>query len=63
MLPQAEVIYLHYDKSNPLEYDAREDMIFPIVTILDKLTDRIENYNKIINVQVGLFRMEISDFS
>lgn len=63
MLPQAEVIYLHYDKSNPLEYDAREDMKFPIVTILDKLTDRIKNYNKIINVQVGLFRMEISDFS
>ena len=63
LLPQAEVIYLHYSESNLEEYDARIDMKQPIVTILDRLTEKIQNYNKIINVQIGLFRLEIEDFS
>lgn len=62
LLPQAEVIYLHYSESNLEEYDARFDMKQPIVTILDRLTEKIQNYNKILNVQVGLFRLEIEDF-
>lgn len=62
-LPQAEVIYLHYDKNNLEEYNARIDMKQPVITILDRLTEKIQNDNKILNVQIGLFRLEISDFS
>lgn len=59
-----------YDKTRPplfvdveeIEYDARIDMKQPIVTVLDRLTEKIQNYNKILNVQVGLFRLEIEDF-
>ena len=63
LLPQAEVIYLHYDKENLEEYSSRLDMTQPIITILDRLTEKIQNDNKIQNVQIGLFRLEISDFS
>jgi ATP-dependent DNA helicase RecG len=63
LLPQAEVIYLHYSNENLEEYDARLDMRQPIVSILDRLTEKIQDNNKIINVQVGLFRMEVEDFS
>lgn len=63
LLPQAEVIYLHYDKSNLEEYDARLDMKQPIITILDRLTEKVQDNNKIQNVQIGLFRLEIADFS
>lgn len=63
LLPQAEVIYLHYDEKNLEEYDARLDMRQPIVTVLDRLTEKIQNDNKILNVQIGLFRLEIEDFS
>lgn len=63
LLPQAEVIYLHYDKENLEEYSSRLDMKQPIITILDRLTEKIQNDNKIQNVQIGLFRLEIADFS
>ena len=62
LLPQAEVIYLHYDKSNFEEYDSRIDMVQPIISVLDRLTEKIQNENRIINIQVGLFRMEVQDF-
>lgn len=63
LLPQAEVIYLHYSEANMEEYDARIDMCQPIITILDRMTEKIQNSNKIMNVQIGLFRLEIEDFS
>ena len=63
LLPQAEVIYLHYDKDNLEEYNARMDMKQPIITVLDRLTEKVQNDNKIQNVQIGLFRLEIADFS
>ena len=63
LLPQAEVIYLHYDRENLEEYNARLDMKQPIITVLDRLTEKVQNYNKIQNVQIGLFRLEIADFS
>ena len=63
LLPQAEVIYLHYSDDNLEEYDARLDMKQPIVTVLDRLTDRIQSENRILNVQVGLYRLEIFDYS
>ncbi len=63
LLPQAEVIYLHYDKDNLEEYNSRLDMKQPIITVLDRLTEKVQNDNKIQNVQIGLFRLEIADFS
>lgn len=63
LLPQAEVIYLHYSSDNLEEYDARLDMRQPIISIIDRLTEKIQNTNKIVNVQVGLFRLELVDFS
>lgn len=63
LLPQAEVIYLHYSDKNLEEYDARLDLQLPIVNVLDRLTERIQNENRILNVQIGLFRLEIEDFS
>lgn len=62
-LPQAECIYLHYSDSNKEEYDNRLDLKLPIISVLDRLTEKIQDYNKLINVQVGLFRLEIYDFS
>lgn len=63
LLPQAEVIYLHYSADNLVEYDARIDMKQPIITMIDRLTEKIQNSNTIVNVQVGLFRLEVVDFS
>ena len=63
LLPQAEVIYLYYGKENLEEYNARLDLKQPIITILDRLTEKVQNDNKIQNVQIGLFRLEIADFS
>lgn len=63
LLPQAEVIYLHYGKENLEEYNSRLDMKQPIITVLDRLTEKVQNDNKIQNVQIGLFRLEIADFS
>lgn len=63
LLPQAEVIYLHYGEDNSEEYDSRIDMRQPIITMLDRLTAIIENENKIQNVQIGLFRLEVVDFA
>ena len=63
LLPQHEVIYLHYSSDNLEEYDARLDLKLPIVSILDRLTEKIQNENKLINLQIGLFRLEIHDFS
>lgn len=62
-LPQAECIYLHYSDSNREEYDNRLDLKMPIISVLDRLTEKIQDYNHLINVQVGLFRLEIYDFS
>lgn len=62
-LPQAEVTYLHYSKDNLVEYDAREDMKLPIISVLDRLTEKISLFNKITSIQIGLFRIEIKDFS
>lgn len=63
LLPQAEVIYLHYGKNNLEEYNARMDTKQPIITVVDRLTEKIQNDNKIENVQIGLFRLEVADFS
>ena len=63
LLPQAEVIYLHYSQSNLEEYDARLDMTVPIISVIDRLSEKIQDANRIVNVQVGLFRLEIVDFS
>ncbi len=63
LLPQAEVIYLHYSEDNLEEYDARLDMKLPIISIIDRLSEKIQDNNRIVNVQVGLFRLEIVDFT
>ena len=62
-LPQAECIYLHYSDNNKEEYDNRLDLKMPIISVLDRLTEKIQDYNHLINVQVGLFRLELYDFS
>lgn len=62
LLPQAEVIYLHYSESNLEEYDARLDMKAPIISVIDRFSEKIQDSNRIVNVQVGLFRLEIVDF-
>ena len=62
LLPHAEVIYLHYSESNLEEYDARLDMKAPIISVIDRLSEKIQDSNRIVNVQVGLFRLEIVDF-
>lgn len=62
LLPQAEVIYLHYSETNLEEYDARLDMKAPIISVIDRLSEKIQDSNRIVNVQVGLFRLEIVDF-
>ena len=62
LLPQAEVIYLHYSESNLEEYDARLDMKAPLISVIDRLSEKIQDSNRIVNVQVGLFRLEIVDF-
>lgn len=63
LLPQAEVIYLHYSADNLEEYDSRLDLKQPIISVIDRLTEKIQISNKITNVQVGLFRLEVEDFS
>lgn len=63
LLPQAEVIYLHYSQDNLEEYDARLDMKAPIGPVIDRLSEKIQDKNRIVNVQVGLFRLEIVDYS
>ena len=63
LLPQAEVIYLHYGRDNPEEYDSRKDMRMPSVSILDRMTDIIQGNNRILNVHIGLFRLEVADYS
>ena len=62
LLPQAEVVYLHYSADNLEEYDARLDLKLPLISIIDKLTERVQAYSKIENIQVGLFRLEVEDF-
>ncbi len=62
LLPQAEVIYLHYSDNNLEEYDARLDLKVPLISVIDKLTERVQAYSKIENIQVGLFRLEVEDF-
>lgn len=62
LLPQAEVTYLHYSSDNPEEYDARLNMKLPLISVIDKLTERVQAYSKIENIQVGLFRLEVDEF-
>ena len=62
-LPQTEVIYLKYKNESDIEYNTRLDLKQPIITILDRLTEKIQNDNKILNIQIGLFRMEVADYS
>ncbi|WRK53035.1 hypothetical protein SD457_23245 [Coprobacillaceae bacterium CR2/5/TPMF4] len=62
-MPQAECIYLHYNDNNRDEYDNRLDLKMPIISVLDRLTEKIQDYNSLINIQIGLFRLEIYDFS
>ncbi len=62
LLPQAEVIYLHYSSENLEEYDARLDLKQPIISVIDRLTEKIQDVNKIVNIQVGLFRLEVAEF-
>lgn len=62
LLPQAEVIYLHYSSDNSEEYDARLNMKLPLISVIDKLTERVQAYSKIENVQVELFRFEVDEF-
>ena len=40
LLPQAEVIYLHYSETNLEEYDARLDMKAPIISVIDRLSEK-----------------------
>ena len=63
LLPQAELIYLHYNDNNLEEYDNRIDLRMPIISALDWLAETIKPYNRITNIQVGLFRIEVYDFS
>lgn len=63
MLPQAETIYLRYDESNLEEYKSRLDLKLPIISTLDRLIEKIQDYNNITYIQVGIYRLEISDFS
>ena len=37
-------------------------MKLPLISVIDKLTERIQTYSKIENIQVGLFRLEVEDF-
>ena len=61
-LPQSEIIYLHYNEKNAIEYDKRLDLRTTILSSLDRLTQVIEDSNTIVNIQVGLFRMEVKDY-
>ena len=61
-LPQSEVIYLHYNEKNTTEYDKRLDLRTTILSVLDRLTQIIEDSNTIVSIQVGLFRMEVKDY-
>lgn len=45
------------------EYDSRLDLKQPIISVIERLTEKIQNVNKIVNIQVGLFRLEVEDFS
>lgn len=62
LLPQAEVIYLHYSPDNLEEYDARLDLKQPLISVIDSLTERVKVYSRLVNVQVGLFRIEVEEF-
>ena len=62
MLPQAEVIYLHYSSDNLEEYAARLDLKIPLISVIDKLTERVQANSKIENIQVGVFRLEVEEF-
>lgn len=62
LLPQAEVIYLHYSSDNLEEYDARLDLKIPLISVIDKLTERVQANSKIENIQVGVFRLEVEEF-
>jgi ATP-dependent DNA helicase RecG len=62
LLPQAEVIYLHYNEKNTTEYDRRLDLKTTVLSTLDRLTQIIEDSNTIVNIQIGLFRIEVKDY-
>mgnify|MGYP000506091327 CR=1 FL=1 len=56
------MIYLHYSDEAQTEYDNRMDMQEPVISILDKLTERIRTYNRLTNVQVWQPRGVLSIF-
>lgn len=62
MLPQAEIIYLHYNDKNKTEYDKRIDLKSTIISSLDRITEIIDLNNPITNIQIGLFRLEVKNF-
>lgn len=62
LLPHVEVIYLHYSAFNMEEYDSRLDLKQPIISVIDRLTEKIQNTNKIVNVQVGPFDWRLRTF-
>ena len=58
LLPQAEVIYLHYSESNLEEYDARLDMKAPIISVIDRLSEKIQD-----SIVLSMFRLDFSDWN
>lgn len=58
-VPQHEVTFLtHVDETE--DYDSRSDMKAPLVAILESVEQRLEAANRIVPIQVGLHRLEIS---
>lgn len=57
LLPQAEVIYLHYSESNLEEYDARLDMKAPIISVIDRLSEKYKT-----QIVLSTFRLDFSDW-
>uniref|UniRef100_A0A7C6AAD4 Uncharacterized protein n=1 Tax=candidate division WOR-3 bacterium TaxID=2052148 RepID=A0A7C6AAD4_UNCW3 len=60
VLPSAEVIYLHMN--NEVEYDKKVDCVKPLLSLLDTLTEMIQEYNRTLTLKIGLFDYEIPDF-
>lgn len=59
-LPQAEVVYLHYDAHG--EADAQEQLCLPLLHALSRLQDLIEARNRFTVMKQGLFQFQVKDF-